>query len=298
MKDFLDKLQDFLFDILGLILPGFVFICCLFVPIYLFDFSKIQVPNQNQSSILTLYIWLSKQKVFIISDSIKSPLLIFLFSYIMGHLVKVFSIIQYDIFTSVFDKFLNKIFILLYNLLGRVLRGIVRRIDRNNNLLNSIFYKSLLSFFSPIKDIARKIFTFKSPDYFKDNETLRTESVNLLNQKLSTTFPSVWYSLYKFSTVLAIQENIKSLAGNFLAKYNLYRSLSFTFLFSAILFYCFFTALKENHFYGIAYLEKYVLILTTLLWFSFHVKYKRYWTLCGNETLVSLYYYLNKSRII
>jgi len=29
-----------------------------------------------------------------------------------------------------------------------------------------------------------------------------------------------------------------------------------------------------------------------LLWFAFHVKFKRYWTLCGNENLMAIFYFL------
>jgi len=94
-----------------------------------------------------------------------------------------------------------------------------------------------------------------------------------------------------------MQENIKSLATTFLAKYNLYRSLSFIFIFSFFYYLFFFTTYHDSIIQEAKALGKYVPICLVLLWFVFHVAFKRYWTLCGNESLMSLYYFLNKKKI-
>ena len=142
-----------------------------------------------------------------------------------------------------------------------------------------------------------KLFTFKSADYFDDNEELRTICITTINNKLNTRFPDKWHSLYKFAVAANLQEGIKSLSNNFLAKYNLYRSLSFIFLLSFVYYAIFFQITYSLLPINIAILRGSILFFSALLWFTFHVKFKRYWTLCGNESLMSLYYFLNKDKL-
>ncbi len=40
-----------------------------------------------------------------------------------------------------------------------------------------------------------------------------------------------------------------------------------------------------------------ILISPAIFWFTFHVKFKRYWTLYGDERLMSLFYFLNKKKL-
>lgn len=288
MTDFFSKLENFLFDLLGLALPGLVFLLIVATPLLLFDFSNICYELLQQSRLLSTFDLLSNQVSTI--QSINPTYLIalvLLVSYILGHSIKIFSIIFYDFGRLIFD-----------NSLIKFLNWLVSKILNKLNFDTSKFlYKYFEKFFAPIINTLKKIFTFQSPSYFSDNESLVKESVELINKKLGTKYPEVWYSLYKFSVVINSQEKLKSLAGFFLAKYNLYRSLSFLFILTFLYFQMFYSAAEPVLTAEAKNLKTLIQIISVVLWFTFHVKFKRYWTLCGNETLISLYYFLNRDLL-
>ncbi|MCL9804600.1 hypothetical protein NAT51_03645 [Flavobacterium amniphilum] len=297
MDEFLSKIENFIFDILGLILPGFIFLGVLVIPLSLVDITQIPCKELDNSYILSelstisnLFknYWNEKSNIIIIS--------IIILAYLLGHFVKVFSIIKYEILVAVFDKSINKLVAYLYSLVKSMFGWIYQKMF-NESLFSTKGYSWLKDLFKPIKNTLSKIFTFKSEDYFTDNTSLRTECITIINTRLSTNYPDKWYSLYKFSTVITNQESIKSMAAFFLAKYNLYRSLAFIFMFAAFYYNIFFNASAKYTSSEIHKLSLLILITTGVLWFTFHYKYKRYWTLCGNETLVSLYYFLNKKNV-
>jgi hypothetical protein len=297
MDEFLSKTENFIFDILGLILPGFIFLSVLVIPLSLVDISQIHPKDLDNSYILSelstiskLFknYWNEKSNILIIS--------IIILAYLLGHFVKVFSIIKYEILVAVFDKSINKLVAYLYSLLKKIFVYIYQKMF-SASFSSTKVYSWLKDIFKPIKNTLSKIFTFKSEDYFTDNTSLRTECIKLINTRLNTNYPDKWYSIYKFSTVITNQESIKSMATFFLAKYNLYRSLAFIFLFAAFYYNIFFNASAKYTSSETHKLSSLILTTTGLLWFTFHYKYKRYWTLCGNETLVSLYYFLNKKKI-
>lgn len=162
-------------------------------------------------------------------------------SYLIGHVIKVFAIIKYEILTSLFDKSLNKWANWLFEKLKFVLnKGYFKLF--HSNIYTTNCYKWIKDILYPFKNLLVKIFVFKPSDYFNDNDSLRTNCVNIINTRVGITFPDKWYSVYKFSSVIINQENIKSLAGTFLAKYNLYRSLAFIFIFATIYYSLFFSA--------------------------------------------------------
>lgn len=297
MSDLFNKIESFLFDILGLVLPGLIFLVLLLFPLICLDISTIDNKLVNGSYLLSSF--LAVDNFYILKKDISNiqlAILVGIVSYLLGHVVKVFSIIMYDFFVVIFDKSLNKfvIWILcgLYYPIDRIMKKIFSNDFPNNNV--GMYFATLLS---PVKNTLRKIFEFKSENYFKDNDSIRTSCITTINQKLNTNYPDKWYSLYKLSSIINSQENIKSLASNFLAKYNLYRSLSFIFLFGAIYFYIFF--IQASNVVSAEYIKISfeITIACLILWFTFHYKYKRYWTLCGNETLISLYCYLNKKKL-
>ncbi|MEP7318647.1 MAG: hypothetical protein ABI921_07890 [Panacibacter sp.] len=297
MSEFLSKIENFLFDILGLVLPGLIFLLILISPTYFLDISKIPKSDIDSSYILsglTTVTTILKEQI-IVNENLTITIVIIL-SYLLGHLVKVFSIIKYDFMTVVFDMSINKLVLVIYEFIKRIINKLVKRIS-STEMYQAPFYLYLKILFSPFKKTLNKIFTFKSPDYFTENDTLRSNCIALINQRLGTNYPDKWYSLYKFSTILTSQENIRSLAGNFLAKYNLYRSLAFIFIFTMAYFNYFFNASAKYIPAELAKITSLILIASALLWFTFHYKFKRYWTLCGNETLVSLFYFLNKKKI-
>lgn len=297
MSDFFIKIENFLFDILGLVLPGFIFLLLLLLPLVCLDFNSIDKQLTNSSYLLSSFLAVENLLLFkkSISDS-QLVILIGIVSYLLGHVVKVFSIIMYDFLVVVFDKSFNKLIIWLWDILYSPFDWFCKKIF-SKNLSETAVGKYVTTLLSPVKNTLRKIFEFKSDEYFKDNDSIRTSCIEAINQKLNTNYPDKWYSLYKLSSIINSQENIKSLASNFLAKYNLYRSLSFIFLFGTLYFYIFF--IQTNNVISAEYVKISfeVSIFCLILWFTFHYKYKRYWTLCGNETLISLYCYLNKKKL-
>ena len=232
MSDFLSKFENFIFDILGLALPGIIFIGIFVLPLLFVDMSSIPEKEVSSSFILSELSTLFKLFSSYWDTNPKLLLTILLIlSYLIGHLVKVFAIIKYEFLTSIFDKTLNKV---VQNIIDKINYETTSFfLRRSNTDINSKpFYKWLLDFLMPIKNTINKIFIFKPTDFFNENEVLKTTCVDIINTRIGrTVYPDKPYAVYKLSTIITHQENIKSLAGNFLAKYNLYRSLSFIFLF-------------------------------------------------------------------
>lgn len=297
MADTFSKIESFLFDILGLVLPGIIFLAIFILPVSLVDLTKIPPNKIDMSFILSELssiskildsFWNAKSSVLIIS--------LIILAYLIGHFIKVFAIIKYEILTAIFDKTLNKCISWLFEKTKSLLNVGYTKLFKTT-IYSNMIYKWLKELFYPIKNILSKIFVFKPSDYFSDNHTLRTNCVNVINERINANYPDSWYSVYKFSTIITNQEGIKSLAGNFLAKYNLYRSLAFIFIFATIYYSVFLSAAADYIEQDLKKIGSLILLTTTLLWFTFHYKYKRYWKLCGNETLVSLFYFLNKKKI-
>jgi hypothetical protein len=152
----------------------------------------------------------------------------------------------------------------------------------------------------PPLSVLHKLLVFSPPWLFKgkDTEEMINKCVDRINQRLNTSFQKEWsYSLFKFSTALFEQEAKRSLTVFFLAKYNLYRSLSFIFFTSFFYLILFFNVMEKFLTPTQYNLRGPILWGLVFLWFTFHVKYKRYWTLCGNEALVSLFHYLYKGDL-
>jgi len=170
MKDFLDQLQDFLFDILGIILPGLIFIFCLTAPCYFIRLSEISTADIENSVLLTSLNWVTNT-IHEITYNNYFFILLLVFAYIIGHPVKVFSKIQYEIFRSIFDRFLNKVFLAVYNWIKQFCSWIVGLTGRRNEFFKSRFYKNLHSFFKPLREFVNSIFVFTSPEYYKESES-------------------------------------------------------------------------------------------------------------------------------
>ena len=297
MNEFFSKIEDFLFDILGLVLPGVIILFILALPSYFIDISHLPAKATDESLILSWLTTLSDILKKLWSQNINTIILIFLIvGYLMGHVVKVFSIIQYELSRVIFDKSINKLANYLFEFIKSILYRFIKWIS-NKNMYSGHLYIYLKILFSPIRSLLNKIFTFEPPEYFSDNNSLRTECIQIINKRLNTNYPNKWYSLFKFSKILNSQENIKSLAGTFLAKYNLYRSLAFIFIFAFFYINYVFITCYNYLFPELSRITFIVLLIVLLLWFTFHYKFKRYWTLCGNEILISLYYYLNKKKL-
>jgi len=290
----LSKIEEYLFDFFGLVVPGGIAsILIFFIPYYFIENSQLKtVPFFSQIGKVCLPTSWNNQ--YLDAVVIICGLLSF---YLVGHVVKVFSKYFYEFNEKLFDGCIVNILRWIYNGSLRNIRAFLSyRLPTLASLKNSLFAKFISAIYAPIyyfivKIILVGLFTFKSRDFYEGaNEKRAQELFKKIYEPDRRTLD--WYSLYKLAVIFSAQNKINSLAHTFLAKYNLYRSLSFIFLFSAV----------WTHFIT----QKYAQILSPcasplitsiewiflVFWFAFHVKYKRYWTLCGNEALMSLYYHL------
>jgi hypothetical protein len=288
MNDFFSKLENFLFDILGLILPGAIFLLILMSPGLFVDMANVPSKIADTSVILSALKTISTILKNYWATYPRSVLTIaIILAYLMGHTVKVFSRIKYELLTAVFDKGLNKPIIKAYD-------WVRDRIFRRSSSKSYLLLKDLSR---PFKTLLEYIFTFNPPHHFQNDAILKQNCLDRLNTRLSIDYPDDDRSITKISGVISNQENIKTLGPFFLAKYNLYRSLSLIFLFTTLYYIYFFKV--AGTFIAPASHEISDLILTApaILWFTFHVKFKRYWTLYGDERLMSLFYFLNKRKL-
>lgn len=289
MNDFLSKLENFLFDLLGLILPGAIFLLILISPILFLG--KGALDDTAEAPVI-----LAGMKT--ISDILKnywtsyprSALTIaVILAYLMGHTLKVFSKIKYDLLTAVFDKSINRPVINLFEKSKNKVFGK----DRGR----SGFFKWCKEVFQPVKKILGDVFIFNPLDHYSTDEELQERCMEIINTRLSFSSSDSNKALAKLSGVIANQENIRSLGTFYLAKYNLYRSLAFIFLFTTVYYIYFFHVAGSYIASAAQAISGIILAAPAILWFTFHVKYKKYWTLYGNERIVSLFYFLNKKQL-
>lgn len=323
----LDKLEDFLFDIIGLALPGLITIFLIWLlPILVLPISEIQNLYTNNSVVLSnLFKFYENDKTIFYA-------FILITGYILGHTIKVLSKYPYSLFKVIFDNGINKLLNFIFYILGKIVLGLLALLkkipginkvftkNKNISLLSYLFNKgyrtdcrkkikeekvklrskAILDFFIELYNffyyLMQSIFTFETASYYRENDKLIGDVISKINKRLKTDYPSTWYSIYKLSNVIMEQENIKSLSKRFLAKYNFYRSLSFMFLINfiyIIFFFNYFNKIISNTGNNIYWI---IMGVNFLLWYTFHEKFKRYWTLCGNESLISLFYFISKSE--
>ncbi|OVE68227.1 hypothetical protein CCS79_09940 [Clostridium diolis] len=299
----MDKIEDFLFDLLGLVAPGLIAIIFICFPIIVLDLNKINLDiYKNERSLLYISIeYIIRNLKFEYLTSMYAIFIVLLISYVLGHIVKVFSKYQYQLCSEIFDKGFNKFFEnIIYNF---------KKIEKMPfKLLNPNFIKELrkreewyINLFSIIigvivfiSKLLKDVFYFSAPSYYSDNEKIKENVIKKINLKYKINFPETWYSIYKISNIIMQQEKLKTLSSRFLAKYNFYRSMAFLFFMNLIYVLFFFTKYSDtisqlgHSLYGI------IVVSDILFWITFHEKFKRYWTICGNESLMSLFYFLNK----
>lgn len=318
-----------MFDIIGLLLPGLIAISLIAsLPLLIISDSELEKLYKNN------IIFFSNITNFYNNNKTLLIVIVIIAAYILGHTIKVFSKYPYSFFEVIFDDGINKLIGFIFGLLTKAIKNIIKfvmkNIIKNNHVQETVssgddkfsiwayltkkpyrkkwsekfldikkpWYIGLLNFIAGmygfINYITKSIFSFKSPSYYKENKILIPDIMSKLRKKFNTNFPDDWYSIYKIAKVIMEQEKVKSLSSRFLAKYNFYRSLALIFLLNFV--YIFYLYRKYNILIGYFgyYIYKVLLILNFLMWFTFHEKYKRYWTLCGNEALMSLFYFISK----
>jgi hypothetical protein len=289
-----DKIENYLFDILGLLVPGLVLIISILV-VSLALLNEKAENGLNKFFVSTDFPLVSIWKT--ISASLVGSWLIIIVSVIMlylcGHLVKTFSKVYYDFCSNLFDKGL---FRWVYN------KKTVNK-KQNQDPKLGLFHKIKIVFFDCLKGFLsffyrgmKNVVTYNADNYEPANKSLVGKTVDLINEHYNTDYPREWYSIYKFSKIVGSNEDLKSLSNVFLAKYNLYRSLSFISF--VIIIYVLILHFKFDNYINASagVMLPFILISSFLCWYTFHLAYKRYFRLCGNEALISLFYFLNEKH--
>ncbi|MEW5819223.1 MAG: hypothetical protein AB1782_03450 [Cyanobacteriota bacterium] len=265
MDTTIEKIESFLFEIIGLLIPGIIFIVLPELIYY-------------QLTGLDLPYWFNIKKQLVTSNINNLWLLLFLiFAYFCGNLVKVFSKELYSICRAIFDNNINR-------LLGYICNKI-KSWTKYTDWLEGI--KNFLKIFSTFFSILKKGFIFQTADYPNSSETLLVSIKKKLKEKDLLDDNLKWFSYYKFSDIIQSNENIKSLCFKFLAKYNFYRSMSFIAVLNLLL--SLYWVIKHDL---LNFRSSVVLILLLAFYLTFHDKYKTYWMLCGNEAILGLYYFI------
>ncbi len=157
MNDFFSKLENFLFDILGLILPGAIFLLILLSPCLFVDMANVPPGSVDKSVMLSALKTISNILKLYWTSYPKSALtIVTILAYLMGHTVKVFSRLKYEFLAAIFDEGINKPVISVYT-------GLRNRIFRQPS---SKAYLQLKELFKPLKTLIEYIFTFSPPHHF------------------------------------------------------------------------------------------------------------------------------------
>lgn len=265
-----ERIETFLFDIVGLLVPGIVailtFLLSFAITVDWNIYTQVIEPEKFYiNSIFSDLIFKTCRFDWGQNQLLCGVILFILLCYLFGHIAKIFSKIFYDVGILFFDNFLIKLLIYLGNKIG------IKKL----NILNNFVSKNLAM-----------IFEFKVPSYSSKFEKYYLKTIDMVRTQLGIELND-WYSLYKLAQVSLRKEEIKTLTNRYLSKYNLYRSLSFIFLLDII----FMLQLFKKGWVNIE-IFPYYLFLISISWLTFHEKYKRYWVLCGNDALVSFFYFL------
>jgi hypothetical protein len=262
-----ERIDEFLFDILGLFLPGLIsFTLFLLLPFTIV--SNLDLNEFTQKSI-KIILFFNDTKI----DYKILFLLIIIASYILGHIIKIFSTIFYELGKAVVDETIltwsDKIYFRIFK----------RKYNDPKNALLKFFCKQL-----------RQIIKFKAENYdpqFKNMYNITREKLTVDIRIEYFNENSEWYPFYKSAEIVSHKKGIKTKTRQFLAKYNFYRSISFISFLHLV-----FMLASKNCWVTESILCKYfgiIILFDIILWFTFHVKYKRYWTMCGNEAILAFY---------
>jgi hypothetical protein len=259
----MQKINEFIFDLFSLFVPGIIAVSVIGYAIY--DYENMDLSSIYQSGILDEYILL----VFLV---------IFIISYIAGSVVKVFSKFYYNIAVIIFDQFI--IVILQYTIKKLYT---VSRVELLVKRKTPVVY-TVASLLRTILSQLKSMFTFSVSNYSTDLEPIYKKVSASVKSKFDLDEVN-WHMIYKYSNIASIRNDSYSITYKFLSKYNFYRSIAFVMFILALL------PLIADYTLGIYY---YMVVIVSVL--AANVKYKNYWTRCGNEALMELYYELFDSE--
>ena len=287
MKNFITLLERYLFDIIGVIVPGLT--SAILYLLLVKDNTPTELIEQFQEMEYNTITWG----------------VIIIFFYILGMFIKVIAIKTYKMLGDAIGKAegytLPRIFMVLSNFFNDITKKIFNITLKGKDT----WWKSLVNTFIlyPLKMIV-KLFTGVLYRMFRILEYATTFKIN----KCPSTYKELYiefrkevnnqgvghfdeskdieedaHLLYKLSSVIIRQNELKALCDNFLAKYNLFRSLALVFGIAG--FYSIF---------GQGDYKITICLLTT--WFVFHYKYIRYWGLCGGDAISTALIYLKAHK--
>lgn len=243
-----EKIEEFLYDFIGIIIPGFILIILGVVYFSVYD----QTSSKNFTD--SLKIWKSFEFIE------KYFLIILLFiAYFTGHLIILLARFQYEICQRIMDFGLLK--------------------NWRTSAEHSSFFKKWLM----------EALTYHTKSYSPHNESIKKRTLELLSQKFSFSFQDNWYTIYKMSSIIITQDEVSSRVNNYFAKYTFFKSIAFIFWINQFL-------LLSMSFQYFTFSIIVISFINFLFWLTFHSSYKRYWTMCGDESLLTLFYYLNKQH--
>lgn len=291
MKDLfgtlIEKLNDILYEVLGLLLPTLVLCMVLIEPLfYMKDFSWKSIRINDYLKVL------KGDNLFVLI------LFIIAFFYVVGNVIKVLAKLYYDLGKAIFDDTLLAILDCIYEKffnnnpkdkqnLKNGEENDLNGGEQNQDNFSKLWKKPFFSIIGVLYKWLRNILVFKTERYGSGFEELYTElagkvSITLENEKDKE---EKWFLFYKKATTLIKQNNINTLYYKFLAKYNSFRSIEFAF-FCGIIYNIFFRHFDID-------LQRYFIVLgvNVVCLISFHEKFKRYWKLCGNEAIAGMDYF-------
>lgn len=270
----MEKLSEFIFDIMGLFLPGLLL--CMYLltlPLCMINYSEAE------QELPKVYNFLLNVNNLKIPPYVIIFVSIFIF-YLVGHAIKVFSKFFYTICPFIMDKFLLKPIIIFKKYLDKK--------ETKNKLLS--YFKELIC---KVMGIFLEMVTFSVESYSSSFEQMKKISKIKLYKEYNMSFfkeNDSWYPFYKSALKIANDKNVKTHANFFLAKYNFYRSVAFIFLIHILIVIPLINDANKGSI--IASYSYYILLFDILFWITFHTKYKRYWSACGTEAIIGLYHSL------
>lgn len=282
MKDWIEKINFWFYDFMGLVVPSGLLLLLFIKPI-LEKISNIEGSIKIQNLFILGIVDKKSLKVMEI-------LILIIILDMLGNIIKILSQLFYGFCNCLLDKFFFKIIKKFYDYFKYTVECY-----KNTNIIfervleeikNFYHFLELNSLLKLLIEYYKYIIYFKTEKYNPENKFMIEEIVGKINEKNGTKFKKEWYTIYKLGKVYEENEGVKTLSSMFLAKYTLYRSLSFIFFMIGI--YIIF--INDNYLGVINISKKLFLCVIFFSWLSFHIKFKKYYKLCGNETLVGLYY--------
>lgn len=295
MNNFITLLERYLFDVIGIIVPGLTSVVLYYLLVE--EKTPLLLIEQFQKMKYNTIIWI----------------VIIIFLYILGMFIKVIAIKTYEILGSAFgnrkdcsiSRFFNKCAYIFNDSKNYALSEFFEQKNtsatsciyiywiKDNIILFTIkiFVRICIGILFNLAKLLEIATTFKTDRCPSNYEKLYIEFRREINNQGICSFEESKsieedaHLLYKVSSVIIRQNELKALFDNFLAKYNLFRSLALVFGVAG-----FYSILcKGNN-------EIYYTVCLLIAWFVFHYKYIRYWGLCGGDAISTALIYLKTHK--